>query len=248
MAILDTSTIETINEADLEQIPSKLLRRSFGSGNDTIELKIFDKNGKLLIKDERFRDYKSYQDEGGTKEKPKITSIDIDYEQVTRDYGFNNGTYILSFSFQRKVTTSSKPFSISEISPSRREIRVLPNGISQIDFELDISSLSNAIISSAFIKDINLSFDKISSLAVNAKLDRNGTGLIKLYDPLPFSVRNGSTFKVYEEIINPLEVTVQLVGTDDFEDVGIDIEEQIKRYTAMVDQDTIKSPYQLEYE
>tara|TARA_R110002126_G_scaffold272603_1_gene416775 strand:- start:12464 stop:13432 length:969 start_codon:yes stop_codon:yes gene_type:complete len=31
-------------------------------------------------------------------------------------------------------------------------------------------------------------------------------------------------------------------------DVGIDIEEQIKRYTAMVDQEAIKSPYQLEYE
>ena len=224
MAILDTSTIETINQADLEQIPSKLLRRSFGSGNDTIELKIFDKNGKLLIKDERFRDYKSYQDEGGTREKPKTTSIDIDYEQVTKDYGFNNGTYVLNFSFQRKLTTSSKPFSISEISPSRREIRVLPNGISKADFELDILSLSNAILTSAFIKDINLSFDSISSLAVNAKLDRNGTGLIKLYDPLPFSIRNGSTFKVYEEIINPLEVTVQLVSTDDdIEGIGIDI-------------------------
>jgi hypothetical protein len=223
MAILDTSTIETINEADLEQIPSKLLRRSFGSGNDTIELKIFDKNGKLLIKDERFKDYKSYQDEGGTREKPKTTSIDIDYEQVTRDYGFNNGTYILSFSFQRQVTNVSKPFAISEISPSRKEIRVLPNNISQADFKLNILSLSNAIISSAFIKDINLSFNQVSSLVVNAKLDRDGTGLIKLYDPLPFSVRNGSNFKVYEEIINPLEVTVQLTGTDDTIDVGIDI-------------------------
>ena len=223
MAILDTSTIETINEFDLEQIPSKLLRRSFGSGNDTIELKIFDKNGKLLIKDERFKDYKSYQDEGGTREKPKTTSIDIDYEQVTKDYGFNNGTYILSFSFQRQVTNESKPFAVSEISPSRREIRVLPNGTSQANFELNILSLSNAILSSAFIKDINLSFNTVSSLVVNAKLDKNGTGLIKLYEPLPFSVQNRSTCKVYEEIINPLEVTVQLVGTDDFEDVGIDI-------------------------
>ena len=223
MAILNTSTIETINEADLEQIPSKLLRRSFGTGNDTIELKIFDQQGKLLIKDERFRDYKSYQDEGGTADKPKTTSIDIDYEQVTRDYGFNNGTYILNFSFQRKITNSNKPFSISEISPSRREIRVLPNSVSQEEFEIDILNLSNSILSSAFIKDVNLSFNKISSLAVNSKLDKNGTGLIKLYDPLPFSVRTGSTFKIYEEIINPLEVTVQLIGTDKTIDTGIDI-------------------------
>jgi hypothetical protein len=224
MAILNTQTIETINEKDLDQLPNKLLRRSFGQGNDSIELNIFDQQGKLLIKDESFRDYKSYNDEGSTTNKPKITSIDIDYEQVLKDYGFTNGTYSLNFSFQRKITSISKPFSISEISPSRREIRVVPNGLSQPDFEIALITLANSLLSSAYIKDINLAFNKTSALAINVLLDRNKTGLIKLYNPLPFSIKSGSTFKVYEEIINPLEVTVQLSSADsEIQEVGIDI-------------------------
>ncbi len=224
MAILGTQTVETIKSGDLEQIPSKLLRRSFGQGNDSIVLNIFDTQGKLLITDQSFREYKTYNDEGGTKGTSKITSIDIDYEEVLRDYGYTNGTYVMEFSFQRKVTNNSKPFSISEISPSRKEIRVTPNGLSQNAFRTEITSLGNAILSSAFIKDINLSFGRSSALTVNVALDRNNTGLIKLYNPLPFGISVGDTPKIYEEIINPLEVTIELSGTNKaIQDTGIDI-------------------------
>ena len=224
MAILGTQTVETIKSSDLEQIPSKLLRRSFGQGNDSIVLSIFDTQGKLLITDQSFREYKTYSDEGGTKGTSKITSIDIDYEEVLRDYGYTNGTYVMEFSFQRKVTNNFKPFSISEISPSRKEIRVTPNGLSQNAFRTEITSLGNAILSSAFIKDINLSLGRSSALAVNIALDRNNTGLIKLYNPLPLNIRVGDTPKIYEEIINPLEVTVELSNKDKAtQDIGIDI-------------------------
>ena len=223
MAILGTQTIETINENDLNQIPSKTLRRSFGQKNDSIELNIFDPQGKLLIKDESFRDYKTYNDGVGTKDVPKITSIDIDYEEVLKDYGYNNGTYVMNFSFQRKITSTSKPFTISEISPSRREIRVVPNGISQPDFEIALITLSNALLSSTFIKDINLSFNKSTALVVNTLLDKDKTGLIKLYDPLSFGIKRGDTFKIYEEVINPLEVTVQIKNNQFEQETGIDI-------------------------
>ena len=46
-------------------------------------------------------------------------------------------------------------------------------------------------------------------MVVNAQLDDN-TGLIKLYDPLPPRLGIKSSFRVYEEIINPLDVTVDL--------------------------------------
>ena len=224
MAILGTQTVETIKSSDLEQIPSKLLRRSFGQENDSIVLSIFDTQGKLLITDQSFREYKTYSDEGGTKGTSKITSIDIDYEEVLRDYGYTNGTYVMEFSFQRKVTNNSKPFSISEISPSRKEIRVTSNGLAQNSFRTEVTALGNAILSSAFIKDINLSLGRSSALAVNIALDRNNTGLIKLYNPLPLNIRVGDTPKIYEEIINPLEVTVELSSKNKAtQDIGIDI-------------------------
>jgi hypothetical protein len=224
MAILSTQTIESINESDLNQVPSKLLRRSFGQGNDSIELSIFDPQGKLLIKDSSFREFKSYITPGGIAGKSKVTSIDIDYEQVLRDYGYNNGTYVMNFSFQRQITSIGTPFSISEISPSRTELRIVPNNIPQADFELDIINLNSVIKESAYIKDINLSFAKDTALAVNIVLDKNKTGLVKLYNPLPFNINTGESFKIFEEIINPIEVTIELTSEGGIQELtGIDI-------------------------
>lgn len=223
MATLNTQIIETLNSQDIEQIPTKQLVRNFGQSNDSIELKIFDQQGTLLTTDRSFREYKSYNDAPGTSGTPKITSIDIDYEQVLRDYGYNSGTYVMNFSFQRKILdTTNDAFAISEISPSRREIRVVPNGINQIDFELAIATLNGIVNSSPFVRDINLITPKSSVLILNTLLSRDKTGLLKLYNPLPFDLSVGSSFNIIEEIINPLEVTVRLTE-EKTTDIGIDI-------------------------
>ena len=224
MAILNTQTVETINETDLEQIPSKLLRRSFGQGEDSIILTILDTTGKVLLKDDSFREYKTYSDIPGTSEIPKVTSIDIDYEEVLSDYGFFNGTYVMNFSFRRRITSTSKPFKISEISPSRREIRVVPNSISQSDFESDIVFLNSNIVSSPYIKDINVAAGNVNSLVLRSIVDNTDkSGLIKLYDPLSFNISVGTSLEVFEEIINPLEVTINVSNQSALQDTGIDI-------------------------
>ena len=223
MATLNTKTIETLDSQDIEQIPNKQLVRNFGQDNDSIELKIFDQQGILLLTDKDFREYKTYNDAPGTKGTPRVTSIDIDYEQVLRDYGYNSGTYVLNFSFQRKLLENSKDaFTISEISPSRREIRITPNKISQVDFEIAISTLNNLLVTSPFVRDINLITPQTSTLILNALVSRDKTGLLKLYNPLPLSLSTGTSFSILEEIINPIEATVSLTQSDT-EEVGIDI-------------------------
>jgi len=223
MATLNTQTIETLNSQDIDQIPTKQLVRNFGQSNDSIELKIFDQQGTLLTTDKSFREYESYTDAPGTSGTPKITSIDIDYEQVLRDYGYNSGTYVMNFSFQRSILEVSKDaFTISEISPSRREIRITPNGINQIDFESAIATLNGILTSSPFVRDINLITPKSSVLILNSLLSRDKTGLLKLYNPLPFNLSVGSSFNIVEDVINPLEVTVQLTA-EKAADIGIDI-------------------------
>ena len=89
MAITNTTSIETISQSDLDQIPSKLLLRRFGKRNDSIALTISDKNGNILLSDELFTDYSSFRDPSDNQ----ISSIDIDYEQVLRDYGYRSGNY-----------------------------------------------------------------------------------------------------------------------------------------------------------
>lgn len=227
MAIIETQTIESIDEQDINQLSSKTLIRSFGQSNDSIEMTIFDQNGRVLLVDEFFNDYTPYYDTPGTTEdKTKITSIDIDFEQVLQDYGYNSGTYVMNFSFQRRILTKGlkRLFYISEISPSRREIRVKSTSLNQNSFNEIINDLARILNQSNFIKDINLTFGQGNVvLALNALLDKNGTGLIKLYNPLPNNIGINDTFRVFEEVINPLEVTVQAINTETGTEFGIDI-------------------------
>ncbi len=227
MAIIETQTIESINDQDINQLSSKTLIRSFGQSNDSIELTIFDQNGKILLVDEFFNDYTPYYDTPGTtSDNNKITSIDIDFEQVLQDYGYNSGKYVMNFSFQRRILTKglNKLFYISEISPSRREIRIKSDTLNQESFSNAINDLSRILNQSNFIKDINLTFGRGTVLlALNALLDKDNTGLIKLYNPLPNNLGINSRFRIFEEVINPFEVTTQMANTQTGTSFGIDI-------------------------
>jgi len=227
MAIIETQTIESINDQDINQLSSKTLIRSFGQSNDSIELTIFDQNGKILLVDEFFNDYTPYYNTPGTtSDNNKITSIDIDFEQVLQDYGYNSGKYVMNFSFQRRILTKglNKLFYISEISPSRREIRIKSDTLNQESFSNAINDLSRILNQSNFIKDINLTFGRGTVLlALNALLDKDNTGLIKLYNPLPNNLGINSRFRIFEEVINPFEVTTQMANTQTGTSFGIDI-------------------------
>ena len=220
MALNTTTSIETISQSDLDQIPTKVLLRRFGRANDSIELTISDPQGSVVLSDERFTDYTPYTNPTDNL----IDSIDINYEQVLRDYGFTSGQYKLSFAFQKNVLTTGnrKQFFISEISPSRTEIRFSSNTLSEDNLIQKINELVGILNASSFVKDLNLNFGRgNTAMITNAQLDDN-TGLIKLYTPLPPRLGLKSTFRIYEDIINPLEITIDL-GAPQFLDSGISL-------------------------
>jgi hypothetical protein len=153
--IINISTLEQLNSTDLDQLQSKDLIRKFGQNNDSIELTIFDLNGKVLINDEQFTDYTYYDNGEGL-----FNSIDIDFEQVLKDYGFRNGKYRLIFSFQRKILTTGlrKQFLITEVSPTRTEIRFKSNTLNDTSFNNAAQNLIGILRNSPYFKDLNISF------------------------------------------------------------------------------------------
>jgi hypothetical protein len=162
----------------------------------------------VVYNDDKFNRYTPYLNPSDNL----ISSIDINYEQVLKDFGFKSGQYKLTFSFQRKLLVNgwSKPFFISEISPSRTEIRFSSNVFDEDNFNGRVNELVGIINSSAFIKELNLNFGGGDNILItNAQLSEN-TGLIKLYNPLPPNIGINSNFRVYEELINPLEITMDL--------------------------------------
>ena len=211
MSIINKINLEPIGLIDLDQIPSKQLRRTFGRNNDSIELIIRDLNGGIKISDEQFTDYTPILD---PTDPSLIRAMDINYKQVLNDYGFTNGTYKLTFSFQRKLLTQGnrKQFKITQISPSRTEIRFSSNILSEQSFRGKVSELINIYEYSNFIRDIKLTFGRgRMALIINATFDSStGTGILKLYEPLPQNIRINTSFRVYEELINSIETTFNL--------------------------------------
>ena len=206
--IVNTTSIETIDQSDLDLLQSKLLLRRFGNKGDSIDLVITDLQGRVVLNDYRFTDYTPYINPTDNL----VDSIDINYEQVLKDYGFTSGQYKLLFSFQREALTKGnlKPFFISEVSPSRTEIRFSSNTLSEENLIDRVNELVAILNASSFVKDLNINFGRgNTAMVVNAQLDDN-TGLIKLYDPLPPRLGIKSPFSVYEEIINPLEIIIDL--------------------------------------
>jgi hypothetical protein len=208
--IINSSSIEPIRE--VSQLQSKTLIRKFGQVNDNIELTISDLNGNIVLSDEQFTDF---QPAGTIDINGLYNSVNIDFNNVLRDYGFNSGVYKMNFSFQRKLilNTFNKYFYISEISPSRREIKVQSNTLSDTEIQTEIENLISSL-NQSYIKDINLNFGNTNYLLViNVALDTFEspyTVLFKLYDPLPASIGVNAPFRIIEEIINPIELTVDL--------------------------------------
>jgi hypothetical protein len=130
--IINSSSIEPIRE--VSQLQSKTLIRKFGQVNDNIELTISDLNGNIVLSDEQFTDF---QPAGTIDINGLYNSVNIDFNNVLRDYGFNSGIYKMNFSFQKKLilNTFNKYFYISEISPSRREIKAQSNTLSDGDIQ-----------------------------------------------------------------------------------------------------------------
>lgn len=141
--IINSKSIEKINQSDLSTSTSKNLSRRFGRANDSIELTVYNPDGRVVYNDDRFNRYTPYINPLDNL----ISSIDINYEQVLKDFGFNSGQYRLNFSFQRKLLVRGwrKPFFISEISPSRTEIRFSSNYLNEENFNEKVKDRKSVV-------------------------------------------------------------------------------------------------------
>lgn len=195
-----------------ESIASRNIAKTFGRAEDHIEVHIYNQNNQLLISDSNLTDYTVPEGSEG-----ELTSeIIIDPTSILNSKGYITGKYTLKLNIQRKKVfdTSSNPFTIKEISPSRTEIRVIAPKIINSTFDSSVRSLISDIESSAYFRDFILNFgNDINILGINFLLNKNPSKheiLIKLLDPLPQSIQTQSTFKIVEPIVDPINITVDL--------------------------------------
>jgi hypothetical protein len=200
----NTLTLQTISPEDVSIIPNITITSSFNPVNDRIEYFVYDFNDNLLLSNNDLRSYKpSSIDASGN-----IIDMVLFPEEDAIAAGYNTGIIKTIYNFiSPQVGSIDNPLFISEISPSRTELRLSSN----TNLLFDTSDLINTtflsgsayelytefrqnVENSSYLDEFYLNFgNNIYVIGVNSALEYNPQNnttslLVKLYEPLPTSI------------------------------------------------------------
>jgi hypothetical protein len=203
-------------ELNTENVPSRVLTKKFGRPEDYIELHIYDKKGRLLESVKNFEDYKSPLPEVSGQE-DTVKAVDISPSEVLDKLGYVSGQYKLIFNFQRHkiFNTFDNMFAVKQISPSKKELKVVAPKINNDTIERQIKLFIASLETSAFFKDFTLNFgNNKCELGINLALSKVNKSkyeiLVKLFEPLDDTIKIGDGFRIVEDVIDPVSFEVDL--------------------------------------
>ena len=131
--------LQTFEVQDFEIIPNTVIDSNFNPVNDRIEYFIYDFNNNILSSNNQLTSFTPVRldDEGN------IIEISLSPEKDAVDAGFNSGIIKTIYNFITPELDSSPDslFYISEISPSRTEIRLSSNTIAAFQLENSFNDL-----------------------------------------------------------------------------------------------------------
>jgi len=199
----NTLTLQTISSEDVSVIPNTTITSSFNPVNDKIEYFVYDFNNNLLSSNNDLRSYKpSLIDASGS-----IIDMVIYPEADIINAGYTTGIVKTIYNFiAPELGTEASPLFISEISPSRTELRLssnsnplfivdptITNFISSSNYDL-YNIFRQNVESNNYFDEFYLNFgNNIYVIGVNSVLEYNPQNntvslLVKLYEPLPVSI------------------------------------------------------------
>ena len=153
---VDISTNERL-QLNEDSVNSGTIDRKFGRPEDFIELHIYSQQNQLLISDYNFTQYKF--PEGNTEN--LVSELNMDPVKVLRTKGYTTGKYKLVFNIQRSkiFNTFNPPFSVKEISPTRRELKAITPKLTNEQLDPEASRFIREIDAAAYLKDFVLNFN-----------------------------------------------------------------------------------------
>ena len=181
--------LQTYIPSDDALITNSFIYTQFGDPNDSIEYFIYDSVGNLLDKVYNAIDYKPDSTVNPTTE--LYSSIALDPKKDLESRGYNRGTLEIQYNFLRNLFNSAYGsfYWIKEISPSRTEIKLASQNISNNDILSGFNQYQAYVAGLNYYNDFYLNFgDNQHIIAVNVAYIEDESGaylLIKLYEPLP---------------------------------------------------------------
>jgi hypothetical protein len=205
---------QNYTQKDDSLIVSNDIFTKFGAENDRIECFIYDLNNNLLDRQYEYTNYKPSPTLSATT--GLYGYLQVDPKKDLEDRGYNRGTLNIQYNFLRNIFNSSygRFYWIKEISPSRKEIKLASQLLSNADILNGYSIYQANASATNYYNDFYLNFGNNNHvIAVNAAYTEDEEGgylLIKLYEPLPsdFSVKD--QLWIVEKIAESVSYTVDI--------------------------------------
>jgi hypothetical protein len=181
--------LQTYMPSDNALITNSFIYTQFGDLNDSIEYFIYDSSGNLLDAVYNATDYKPDTTVNPTT--ALYSSLILDPKRDLESRGYNRGALEIQYNFLRNLFNSSYGsfYWIKEISPSRTEIRLASQDISNSDILASFNQYQAYVAGLNYYNDFYLNFGNNQHIiAVNVAYVEDESGaylLIKLYEPLP---------------------------------------------------------------
>jgi len=229
----DTLTLQNISAEDISIIPNTIITSSFSPVNDRIEYFVYDFNDNLLYSNPDLRSYKPVL----TDSEGNLVSMEISPEADAIASGYDTGIVKTIYNFVApQFDSENQKLYISEISPSRTEIRLSSNTnpLFQTDSIIDtFLSSSNYNLYTTFRQNVETSnyFDEfyldfgnnIYVVGVNSLLEYDSQNntislLVKLYEPLPTNIGLKTELYIVTKKAESIAYQIEFVQENFFQD------------------------------
>jgi hypothetical protein len=189
---------------------------------DTIEMHVYDSAENYLFSNYNIDGWSTLTSiqpiptgDGPAPQKTSVPKIKLDIRKNLIDIGVKSGRYTVAYNLFRNIFGSkdSNKVYIGEISPSRKEIRILP--VSEKNEELNELFINigerHNVSDDGTVKTYLLNFGRNNVIAaINWQLDRISVPdyphsiVVKLYEKLPINISVKDQLWIVEEVADPI--------------------------------------------
>jgi hypothetical protein len=189
---------QELTPIDASSVSSISIKNTFNVTEDFIEAYIYDVNNNFIS-----RLTTNYSVLSGIVSGSSVSQLTLDPVSDLLKNNYTQGTYNVNYNFLSSLLAGNPLFTITEISPSRTELRINNSSFNAIQLQEIVSTVNTFLNSTETFQGYYLDFGSDDILlGVNITSD-NSTILVKLYEPLPDNLQVNSTLNLVEKKAEP---------------------------------------------